>query len=426
MHRTTHVDPILGSERLVETVTALSHARSLDAVVEIVRSRARELLGADGATFVLREDDLCHYVDEDAIGPLWKGRRFPMDSCLSGWVMRHGEPAIVPDVFSDPRVPTEVYRETFARSVVLVPIRRAAPIGAIGVYWASQHRSDPSEIRLLQALADITSVTIQNVELYCDLEARVAQRTAELQEANARLAETNARLAQANERLEGANRDLEAFAGAVAHDLRSPVTALNGFAELLERASGNQLDEVGRRYLSRVRAAAGRLAGIIDALLSLSRTSHAALQRRPVDVGALTAAAVSALRAADPSRDVEVIVGPTPPVDADESLVRLVVENLVANAWKFTRARPMARIEVGADTSGPVPVFYVRDDGAGFSGEEVERLFRPFHRGANAAGVEGHGLGLATVQRAIARHGGRIWAEDDGSGAVFRFTLAPA
>ncbi|MFN7147677.1 MAG: sensor histidine kinase, partial [Myxococcota bacterium] len=351
---------------------------------------------------------------------------FPMDACLSGWVMRHGEPAIVPDVFADPRVPVEVYRETFVRSVVLVPIRRAAPIGAIGVYWAKNHAADPSEVRLLQALADITSVTIQNVELYCELEARVKHRTAELQEANARLAETNARLEEANARLEGANRDLEAFAGAVAHDLRSPVTALNGFAELLDRAAGSQLDEVGRRYLSRVRAAAGRLAGIIDALLSLSRTHHAPLQRRPVDMSALATAALGALRAAEPARDVEVVVGPLPTVDADEPLVRLVLENLLANAWKFTRAAPHARIEIGADTSGPVPVFYVRDDGLGLSGEEIERLFRPFYRGANAAGIEGHGLGLATVERAVARHGGRIWAEDEGKGATFPFTLAPA
>src|SRR5262245_49097646 len=118
-------------ERLVGVVQALSFARDVDAVAAITRDAARDLTGADGATFVLRDDDRCYYADENAISPLWKGQRFPMSACISGWVMLNGEPAIIPDIYTDSRIPIDVYRPTFVKSLVIVPIRRAAPIGAI-------------------------------------------------------------------------------------------------------------------------------------------------------------------------------------------------------------------------------------------------------------------------------------------------------
>src|SRR5512134_2389917 len=123
-----------GMERLIEVVQELSLARTLEGVMAIVRSAARELTGADGATFVLRDGDLCYYADEDAIAPLWKGRRFPMSSCISGWAMLHREPAVIPDIYADPRIPIDAYRPTFVKSRVMVPIRAEEPIGAIGNY----------------------------------------------------------------------------------------------------------------------------------------------------------------------------------------------------------------------------------------------------------------------------------------------------
>lgn len=128
-----------GMERLIEVVQELSLARSLDRIMEIVRTAARELTGADGATFVLREGDFCHYVDEDAIEPLWKGQRFPLSACISGWAMLEREPAVIEDIYVDPRVPSDAYRPTFVKSLVMVPIRSASPVGAIGTYWARNH-----------------------------------------------------------------------------------------------------------------------------------------------------------------------------------------------------------------------------------------------------------------------------------------------
>src|ERR1700761_615880 len=148
-----------------QTVQELSLARDLETVMKIVRSAARRLTGADGASFVLREGQSCFYADEDAISPLWKGSRFPMNECVSGWVMEHRKPAVIPDIYSDHRVLWEAYRPTFVKSLAVVPIRTLSPIGAIGNYWAKEHTPTQEEVRLLQSLADITSVTLENVNV---------------------------------------------------------------------------------------------------------------------------------------------------------------------------------------------------------------------------------------------------------------------
>src|ERR1043166_68130 len=188
--------------RLVTAVQDLSLARSLDAVMAIVRTAARELVGSDGATFVLRDDGLCYYADQDAIEPLWKGQRFPMSACISGWSMLNGRAAAIEDIYDDPRIPTDAYRPTFVKSLAMIPIRPGAAVGAIGVYWATPHRPTDREIELLQALANTTAVAMENVQVYLEMEKRVADRTRQL---------------------EATNRELEAFSYSVSHDLRAPV-----------------------------------------------------------------------------------------------------------------------------------------------------------------------------------------------------------
>ncbi len=155
--------------RLAQVARELAGARSLEAIIEIVRHAARDLANADGATFVLREGDLCHYVDEDAIAPLWKGQRFPMSACVSGWAMLHREAAVIEDVLLDPRVPHDAYRETFVRGMVMVPIGSELPTGAIGAYWRSVYRATPEEVRILQSLADSVSIAMDNVRVYAAL-----------------------------------------------------------------------------------------------------------------------------------------------------------------------------------------------------------------------------------------------------------------
>lgn len=174
-------------EQLITVVQELSLARNIETIMSIVRRAARELTGADGATFVLRDGDQCYYAEENAISPLWKGRRFPMDVCISGWVMLNRQAAVIEDIYADPRIPAEAYRPTFVRSLAMVPIRTMDPIGAIGNYWAKQCRPSPAVVKLLQALADSTAVAMENVRVYGELEERVRQRTVELEAANRKL-----------------------------------------------------------------------------------------------------------------------------------------------------------------------------------------------------------------------------------------------
>lgn len=158
------------ARELVAAIQRLSLARSIEDIQEIVRSAARRLTGADGATFVLREGEHCYYADEDAISPLWKGQRFPLSACISGWAMLNRQPAVIEDIYSDERIPHDAYRPTFVQSLAMVPIRTLAPVGAIGNYWARRHQPSAQEIELLQGLADSTAVAMENVRVYRELE----------------------------------------------------------------------------------------------------------------------------------------------------------------------------------------------------------------------------------------------------------------
>lgn len=171
-------------QRLVRAVQELSMARDLVAIQRIVSTAARELTGCDGATFILRDGDHCHYIDEEANVPLCKGARYPLTMCISGWSILNGRSAVIPDIYADSRIPHEAYRPTFVHSLVMVPIRSMNPVGAIGNYWAKEHLASEEEVELLQTLADSTAIAMENVRVYSELEERVRLRTAALQHAN--------------------------------------------------------------------------------------------------------------------------------------------------------------------------------------------------------------------------------------------------
>ncbi len=191
-----------GMHRLLRAMQELSLARELVDVQLIVRTAARELSGCDGATFVLRDGNRCHYADEDAIAPLWKGKRFPMEACISGWAMLNKQAAVISNIYQDARIPQDAYRPTFVRSLIMVPIRTIDPIGAIGNYWATQHDPQREEIALLQALADATSVAMENIKVNSELLERARARR-ELQR-----------------ELDNETRDLEALANEVSSRIR--------------------------------------------------------------------------------------------------------------------------------------------------------------------------------------------------------------
>lgn len=254
-------------------------------------------------------------------------------------------------------------------------------------------------------------------QLNADLEKRVHERTAELEQ-------TNAALTGRSEELEAANKELEAFCYSVSHDLRAPVRTIGGFTKVLLESYSSQLDQDGKNYLDRVGRAVERMTELIDDLLDLSRISQSKLECTEVNLTALATAVATELRASAPERTVTFEVQPGLVAHGDAGLLRVVVENLLGNSWKFTRKQEAPRIEFGQEQAGGTRAFFVRDNGAGFDMRFANKLFGAFERLHSPGEYEGHGIGLATVQRIVHRHGGQAWGEGQpGEGAIFYFTL---
>lgn len=227
--------------------------------------------------------------------------------------------------------------------------------------------------------------------------------------------------------LAAANKELEAFSYSVSHDLRAPLRAIDGFSRIVIEDHGTHLGTEAIDYLGRVRTAAQRMGTQIDDLLELSRVGRAEMRRTDVDLSRLAHAVVEQLRVGEPGRLVDVTIAPALVGHGDERLLRLVLENLLGNAWKYTRLTAAARIDFSATPGEGETVYCVRDNGAGFDMTYVDKLFRPFQRLHRAEEFEGTGVGLAIVARVMARHGGRVWGQGDpGKGATFCFTLPRA
>jgi PAS domain S-box-containing protein len=273
-----------------------------------------------------------------------------------------------------------------------------------------QTKAYPSPQGLAIYIKDVTERVASQREvlrLNAELEERVRVRTSEL---------------------EAANRELQAFSYSIAHDLRSPLSSIDGFSQVLQKAADEKLDERCRHYLRRIRTAVRGMSELTEGMLALANLSRLPMRSESVDLGRLARAVAEDLRERDARREVQIVVAETLPVVGDARLLHQVLANLVGNAWKFTARTADARIEVGAqrDAQGR-EVFFVRDNGAGFDMKQASRMFEAFQRLHSPAEFEGTGIGLAIVQRIVARHGGRVWAEAaPGRGAAFFFTLGEA
>jgi signal transduction histidine kinase len=227
-----------------------------------------------------------------------------------------------------------------------------------------------------------------------------------------------------NREVVAANKELETFSYSVSHDLRAPLRTIDGFSHALLEDCADRLDDAGKTHLNRIRAATQRMGSLIDDLLNLSRLSRTEMHRQSLDISALACSIASDLQKAQPERRIELRIEDGLKTTADPGLLRVVLENLLSNAWKFTSKQESARIEFGMARGNGAPAYFVRDDGVGFDPAYADRLFGAFQRLHATTDFAGTGVGLATVQRIVHRHGGRIWAESAvGQGATFYFTI---
>jgi len=254
------------------------------------------------------------------------------------------------------------------------------------------------------------------------------QLTSRRKAAEVELATLNAQLEQRvstrTAQLQASNMELESFAYSVSHDLRTPLRGLEGFSHALLDEYGDKLDETGRSYIDRIRKGCLRMGKLIDDLLKLSRITRSEIRRSPLDLGEMAVEVIQELRRSDPGREVDVRIDAGLVASGDPTLLRSALENLLGNAWKFTRHAAQPLIQFSATSNDGNRIFFVRDNGAGFDMEYVDKLFGAFQRLHRLDEFEGSGIGLASVQRVVLMHGGRIWAEGkENSGATFYFTL---
>ena len=389
-------------ERLVAVVQELSMARSISAIQEIVRRSARELTGADGATFVLRDGDCCHYADEDAIAPLWKGKRFPMSACISGWAMLNRESVAIEDIYADPRIPVDAYRPTFVKSLAMVPIRTREPIGTIGNYWARRHRITEEELRLLRALADSTSIAMENVRLLEELRA-------------------------AKERAEAASRLRDEFLATLSHELRTPLNPIVAFSTLI--AEGGMSETEVKEAAGVIASSAQLQSRLVDDLLDVSRiiSGKFHLEATPISVLPPVEAAIQSVAAAARAKAVQIERDLDPgagPVLADAKRVQQIAWNLLSNAVKFTPAG--GRVRVSLEASPTDVKLVVSDTGEGIAPEFAPHLFERFRQadGSVSRTAGGMGLGLAMVRHLVELHGGVVWASSPGKGLGSTLTVS--
>ncbi len=396
---------------LVDAVVRLSLARTVEDVQEIVRHAARQICGADGATFVMRDGARCHYVDEDAISPLWKGQKFPLETCISGWAMLNRQAARIPDIYQDDRIPHDAYRPTFVQALAMVPIRRLDPIGAIGNYWSHEHETTDEELALLQALADSTAVALENVKVWDELEMRVIARTEQLAQA-----------AKLNEQL----------LHTLAHEVRNPLAATDGLLDMvLDDAEG--LDDTQREDIEHARSAVQDGLRIVTEQLDLAKLKAGAVRVQPeaVDPAPLLASLAGTFRALRQGDGVALVVEEPvglPTLLTDPHLVNQILRNLLTNALKFTDAGEV-RLRAFANADRSEVSFVVSDTGVGIAPEAQAKVFEEFAQVDEAQGGRrpGTGLGLPWVKRLAELLGGGVTLQSaPGEGSTFTVTLPAA
>lgn len=392
-------------ELLVSTVQQLSLAKNINEVTKIIRTVARKMVQSDGATFVLNDNGYCYYADEDAISPLWKGRRFPIKNCISGWAMLNKKSVVIPDIYVDARIPIEAYRPTFVKSLAMIPIRKLKPIGAIGVYWAKKRKPTTEEINLIQSLADITAVSIENIEIREKLQLKLKEQKKLVKQ------------------LIGQKNQLEEFTHIVAHNLRSPLTNLLLLNDMIRESKDMEEKLI---FLDKQKTVVEILNETYDELVNITNVrSDYAVQKEHLEYEEVFDRVIKLLEG-------EILVtGTTIKKDFSESpnvffsrtYLDSIFINLLSNAIKYKSPDRKPTIEIKSYRSKGWNCLEVKDNGLGIDlkkhGNEIFKLRKTFHNNPNAKG-----FGLFITRTHLEVLGGEIKVKSQpGKGTTFILKL---
>jgi signal transduction histidine kinase len=389
-----------------EAMEALAGARSIDAIISVLRAYARRAVGADGIAIVLRDEDKCHYIAEDAMEPLWAGQRFPMQRCVSGWAMQHHETVVIPDVFMDPRVPVDAYRRTFVHSMIMVPIGRPEPIAAVGAYWSEKGDPTDNQIALLEALARAASTALENGRLFTALETLNAQLDERVRDRTNALQRSQDMLRQVQKM-----EILGQLTGHVAHDFNNLLTPIIGGLDMI--LSGRAPDRVEKTAGMAMQAAESAQT-LVQRLLTFARRQP--LQPTAVALPEMIAGMEALLHSTLGPRITLTIdmASDLPPVRADAHQLELAIINLAVNARDAMPDGGELTIVADVRKTGlPAPLpqrryvcLTVADTGIGMDSRVKAAAIEPFFTTKPAG--HGTGLGLSMAHGLVGQLGGTL------------------
>ena len=393
-------------DALVDLILQLSLARDLEQIMSIVRSKTRRLTGADGVTFVLRDNDKCHYVDEEAISPLWKGQRFPMERCISGWSMLNRLPVLIEDIFADERIPHDAYRATFVKSLIMVPVRRDDPVAAIGAYWADTNRPTLQVVETMQIIANSAAVAMTNVSLIQSLKT-------------------------ARDEAERANAAKTRFLSNIGHELRTPLNAIIGFAEMMQ--IGPLPPDRQVEYTDYILGSGRQLLEMVSDLLDVASLAEGSyrVERSENDLGEMLFSICQSFAGTARLGGVKLVQnlpdGPVPGL-FDRRAIRQCLFNLISNAIKFTPRGGRVTVTLRGDDAQAQVI--VTDTGIGMNEMDLRRSTELFVQPARERGQyhQGMGVGLSLSQSLLKLHNGRLSissGEQDGTTVTMTLPLFP-
>jgi light-regulated signal transduction histidine kinase (bacteriophytochrome) len=422
-------------QALFRVIARLRQPLELEAIFQTTAAEVRQLLSADRVGMFRFYPDANwndgEFVSED-VDPAFEGAIAHKihDHCFGEQFAPHyqaGRVQNIADIHDAGLSPChiDILAKFQVRANLVVPLLQGDRLwGLLCIHQCRAPRQwQDTEIEFVQQIANHLSVALQHAELLVELRAEITER----QQAEQRAQALNKSLQQAILEARTVNQELESFSYSVSHDLRAPLRGIDGFSQALLEDYHDQIDLDGQDYLNRIRSATQRMGQLIDDLLTLSRVTRIDMHRASVDLSAIAQRLCQEFQQLDSNRSANFTIAPNLIGSGDAHLLQVVLENLLNNAWKFTNSQTRTQIEFGAiDQTDSVPTtYFVRDNGVGFDMAFLEKLFKPFQRLHAMHAFPGNGIGLATVQRIIHRHGGQVWAEGWlGQGATFYFTLA--